>query len=104
MHRKSLRRGFFVALFFASFSLYLNKFQTRSASLRLVEIYFLLVIFFFAHLLLFLRRPAKTKGDIMKSLPFLYKKLIKFFSALSHAIILCLRCETNMRTRIISGP
>ena len=40
----------------------------------------------------------------MKSFIFLSKKRTKYSFQLSHAIILCLRCETDIRTRIISGP
>ena len=49
--------------------------------------------------------PAKTNGDKIKILSFFTKKTNKIvLSALTHAIILCLSRETDIRTRIISGP
>ena len=47
--------------------------------------------------------PAKTNGDNVKSLSFFTKNeqntLFRY-----HRLLFCLRCETDIRTRIISGP
>ena len=42
---------------------------------------------------------AKTKGYNVKSLSFFTKKRTKYTFQISHAIILCLRYETDIQTR-----